>query len=325
MNRKMIILITSFLMLLSITACGEKKEAVEGTDSSIQEDTSIQESEGFVFESNGDGTCTIKDKGECKDKDIVIPENSPDGDIVTRIEEMAFSNSKDINSIIIENKTIELDDNAFELCEVKNIIIRNCDITIGEYAFGHCDDVEKIEISNSTINLEKYAFYNTGEDASIIITDCSGKIKEDAFQTSGVTSLTIEGCDMELKDNCFSYCEGLVDISISGEKIDIGQYVFYNCTDLKTVSLGEESGDDSTTIMIDTYAFSFSTVEKVFIGKGVIEIDNNAFSYCEDLTQVDIIGTLSKVGSYAFFECPDELIITYDNSSYNKDTIENVN
>ena len=81
------------------------KQGVEKqNDSNLEvedEYKNLPESEGFVFESNGDGTCDLKGIGLCKDTDIVIPEKSPEGDVVTKIDEYAFYDAEDIASIII--------------------------------------------------------------------------------------------------------------------------------------------------------------------------------------------------------------------------------
>ncbi len=39
---------------------------------------------------------------------------------------------------------------------------------------------------------------------------------------------------------------------------------------------------------------------------------------------LDIQGELSSIGKYAFYGCPEELVITYSGATYNKDTIENI-
>lgn len=39
----------------------------------------LKPSEGLNFESNGDGTCTLIGIGICKDSDVVIPAESPEG------------------------------------------------------------------------------------------------------------------------------------------------------------------------------------------------------------------------------------------------------
>ena len=118
----------------------------------------LKESEGFEFESNGDGTCTLKQIGTCSDKDIVIPVKSPSGDKVTKIAEHAFYNAEDIDSIIFVGKTMKLDKKAFQSCEVKKIVITGCELNIDENAFSYCDDMKEIYKSNSKLEVEEYAF-----------------------------------------------------------------------------------------------------------------------------------------------------------------------
>lgn len=49
---------------------------------------------------------------------------------------------------------------------------------------------------------------------------------------------------------------------------------------------------------------------------------DNAFSYCEDLVSVGIKGILSDIGDYAFYDCPAELVISYNGSTYNKKVLK---
>ena len=92
-----------------------KQEVEKQNDSNLEVDEgykNLPESEGFVFESNGDGTCDLKEIGLCKDTDIVIPEKSPEGDVVTKIDEYAFYDAEDIASIIFAGRNMEIADNA---------------------------------------------------------------------------------------------------------------------------------------------------------------------------------------------------------------------
>ena len=103
----------------------QKKQATEdGNNINLEvedEYKNLPESEGFVFESNGDGTCDLKEIGLCKDTDIVIPEKSPEGDVLTKIDEYAFYDAEDISSIIFAGRNLEIADNAFQSCEVENL------------------------------------------------------------------------------------------------------------------------------------------------------------------------------------------------------------
>ena len=75
-------------------------------------------------------------------------------------------------------------------------------------------------------------------------------------------------------------------------------------------------------LVIDDEAFQSCSVQNVVIGCGKVEIGDNAFSYCEDLVSVEIKGALSDIGDYAFYDCPAELVISYNGGSYNKESIE---
>lgn len=352
----------------------------------------LTESQGFVFESNGDGTCTLMEIGDCTDSDIVIPEKSPAGDMVTMIEEYAFYNAEDVNSIIFAGRTMELDSKAFQSCEAKKLVITGCDLIVGENAFSYCEDIEEIYISNSALEIDTYAFYDAGKDMAVQIKNCTGVLDENAFQSCGAASLSItdsnlelgenvfsycedvtaltfenstleiatyafydtgkdmtvsfkdcglniednafqscfaislniEGCDTVIGENAFSYCDDLADVKIGANNIEIGTYAFYDCMDLVNVSIAAESDDDSISIVLDNNSFQSCGVQNVVIGKGAVEVGDNAFSYCDNLTSVEFKGSSLEVGSYAFYDCPEELVISYNGSTYNQDSIEDV-
>lgn len=379
----------------AIDNTSDSTENVENDNSNLEltveaEYTNLQESTGFMFESNGDGTCTLTEIGDCTDSNIVIPEKSPVGDKVTMIAEYAFYGAEDIDSIIIEGKTMELDTKAFQSCEAKKIIITGCDLVVGENAFSYCEDVAEVYISNSNLEMDTYAFYDTGKDMSVNIINCTGVLDEKAYQSCGIETLTITNCNLEVGENVFSYCEdlavvsmdnstleigtyafydsgddatvtftdcdlniddkafqscGLITLNISGsdtvmgenafsycedltdvvigaDNIEIGTYTFYDCSALVNVSIAAESENDDLEIIIDDKAFQSCSVQNVVIGRGDIELGDNAFSYCENLVTVDIKGTLSDIGDYAFYDCPAELVISYNGSIYNKESIE---
>lgn len=352
----------------------------------------LSESQGFEFESNGDGTCTLTKIGTCSDTDIVIPEKSPAGDMITMIAEYAFYGAEDINSIVFAGRTMELDKKAFQSCETEKIVITGCDLVVGENAFSYCDDVCEVYISNSKIDVDAYVFYDTGKDMSVKIVNCTGILDDKAFQSCGIadlaisnstlelgenvfsyceeltavsfdnsnteigtyafydsgddatvtftncgldiddkafqgcglTTLNISGGETVMGDNAFSYCEDLTDVIIGVGNTEIGTYSFYDCTSLENVSIAADSEDDSLSLVIDDKAFQSCSVQNVVIGRGNVELGDNAFSYCEDLVSVEIRGVLSDIGDYVFYECPAELVISYNGGSYNKESIEDV-
>ena len=428
MKKKILVIFMTVCLTVSLAACGnsekrDKKEANNETGISDEVNTKMEEkgdvqeqsksdeqqtanqdlkvdeeyanlpeSQGFMFESKGDGTCALTKIGDCTDSDIIIPEKSPEGDRVTMIAEQAFYGAEDINSIVFAGKTMELDKKAFQSCGVKKIVISGCDLVIGENAFSYCEDISEVYISNSIIELDSYAFYDTGkdisvkivnsngvldekafqacaisslmindstlelgkyvfaycedltevtvggstveigsyafyqsgDDATVTFSNCGLDIDEKAFQSSGLTALNISEGEMVMGDYAFAYCEDLKDLIIGVGNMKIGKYSFYECTSLENVSLAAESEDDSHEIVIEDRAFQSCSVQKVIIGKGNVELGDNAFSFCEDLMSVEIKGKISDIGDNAFYECPAKLVISYNGGSYNKESIEEI-
>lgn len=364
MKKKFLMALMAFCMVASLAGCGDNgtsKKEVDVEENSIESDdsetstkeanagqenekteqsdekqegdwdltiddeyTNLTPSEGFEFESNGDGTCTLTKIGTCTDSVVVIPEKSPAGDTVTMIAEYAFYDAEDIESIIFAGRTMELDAKAFQSCSAEKIVITGCDMVIGENAFSYCEDIATISVDNSVLEIGSYAFYDSGDDTVVTFADCNLDMDDKAFQSSCLVTLTITGCETVMGENTFSYCEDLTDVTIGAKSTEIGSYSFYDCSDLTNVSIAADSEDDSITILLDDKAFQSSGVQNVIIGRGSVELGDNAFSYCENLTSVEFKGSSLKVGDYAFYDCPAELMINFNGSAYNKESIENV-
>ena len=249
----------------------------------------LKESEGFEFESNGDGTCTLKQIGTCSDKDIVIPEKSPSGDKVTKIAEHAFYNAEDIDSIIFAGKTMKLDKKAFQSCEVKKVVITGCELNIDENAFSYCDDMKEVYISNSKLEVEEYAFYDAGKKMNVTIKNCNGILGKKGFQSGGIKDLTISGCSFELGENAFSYCEDLENIRIENSNLEIGSYAFYDSGDNMAVSFTDCKLDlgSKSFQSCDMITLTISDSDTV-IGENKTEIKKYAFYDCKSLANVSI-------------------------------------
>lgn len=257
----------------------------------------LPESQGFEFESNGDGTCTLKNVGTCSDTDIVIPEKSPSGDTVTKIAEYAFNNAEDINSIVFAGKTMKLDKKAFQSCECKKIVITGCDLKIGENAFSYCGDVSEVYISNSKLEVEGYAFYDTGKKMNVTLKKCTGELDDKGFQACGIESLDISECSFELGENAFSYCEDLATVKMENCTLKVGSYAFYDSGDDMAVSFTDCNLD------LDDKSFQACGIITLAISGSETIIGENAFSYCKDLT--DVVGGANKteIETYAFYDC----------------------
>lgn len=145
--KRVLILAIALIVVICITSCAQgKDENTENTTLSPVEDVtesgtfkdgeylspSPEETEKEIeteketeakpsvrslkFISFGNGTCTVAGIGSCTDSCIVIPERSPDGDIVTSVEEMAFYGNTDIKAIQIPSTVTSIGSKAFGGC-----------------------------------------------------------------------------------------------------------------------------------------------------------------------------------------------------------------
>ena len=183
MKRKLSIVL-SIVLVLSMTACSNSKEVSSSlaeksgnnvtqtvsesndntasdktTDKNITVSTDVKFSEGLEFESNGDGTCSIVGVGNCNDKDVVIPNESPEGDKVTLIKEYSFSDLDSINSVTIVNYSEKIDKRAFQYNEMKKLNILGGNPKVDKSAFSSCEELEEIYFEKCGVDFKEYSFY----------------------------------------------------------------------------------------------------------------------------------------------------------------------
>ena len=111
----------------------------------------------LVFKSNGDGTCTAcPSESRLDGGDIIIPERSPAGELVTAIE--SFKNCENITSIELPVSVTVLPDNAFDSC-INLVSIQMPGVKdIGKEAFIRCSSLKSIELPETLTVLRTAVF-----------------------------------------------------------------------------------------------------------------------------------------------------------------------
>lgn len=71
---------------------------------------------GLLFTKNGDGTCRLSGLGNCIDACVVIPETSPEGDLVTEIDADAFRGASGVAAVQIPSTVQYIGERAFADC-----------------------------------------------------------------------------------------------------------------------------------------------------------------------------------------------------------------
>lgn len=161
-------------------------------------------SQGLEFESNGDGTCALSGIGNCKDVFIIVPMESPDGDIVVEIADNAFKNSSGIKGIEFSDSIKRIGAYAFYGSTIREVEIPSTVKEIGNYAFAGCKYLTSIDVDKSSSRFSSISGVLYNADGSILITYPAGK--------------------------------GENFVNISRDVTEIANMAFYKCSSIKKVN-----------------------------------------------------------------------------------------
>jgi len=193
---------------------------------------------------------------------------------------MSYYIPKSIRNVTITKQTA-IPDNAFRNCDlIETINIPTNTISIGDYAFYWCTNVESYNdgyLPETIIRISDYAFYNN--DALVELNISS--------QIESVGNYAFYGSDLLSKVSTISSVSTLTDI---------GEYAFAECDVLEYLFVGEkgEIVIPNNVLTIGKYAFAKNTlITKVVIPNTVNTIGVGAFKNCSTLEDI----TLPFVGN----------------------------
>lgn len=147
----------------------------DGEDQKPVEPTPDPSSRGLLFVSNGDGTCALSGLGDCTDTFIIVPMESPDGDIVTEIADSAFKNCNSIKGIEFPETVTRIGTYAFYGSTIREVEIPSTVREIGNYAFSGCKYLASIEVDEDNANYSSSSGILYNKAGSTLITYPAGK------------------------------------------------------------------------------------------------------------------------------------------------------
>ena len=134
-----------------------------------------------------------------------------------------------------------------------------------------------------------------------------------SFQSNVEGTLIIPEGVTSIGDYAFYECSGLTSISLPEEVTSIGNYAFYKCRGLTSISLPEE------VTSIGNYAFSeCSGLTSISLPESVTSIGETAFYGCYRLTSISIPEGVTNIGEGAFSACSRliNIEVNRNNKSY---------
>ena len=221
----------------------------------------------------------------------------------------------DITAIVIEKGITRIGNYAFHDCRVAtSAALPEGLVEIGENAFRSCGALEGINLPPELTTIGIGAFYYTSALTSITIPG-SVETFSDAFNDSGLETVTIEHGVDEVDSYAFCNCYHLKSVNLPDSIQSIGNYAFNGCQQLEELDLPEgitsfgEYAFANTAISefefpegasINAGVLQNTSITSIVIPQGVATIGQNAFYGCENLATVTFPSTLTRIEGGAF-------------------------
>ena len=245
-------------------------------------------------------------------------------DSVTSIGNDAFNYCTSLTSITLGNGVTSIGDAAFCYCtSLTGVTIPDSVTSIGYGAFNKCTSLTSVTIGNGVTEIGDHVFYDCTSLTSVTIPDSVTSIGDRAFSgCTSLTSVTIPDSVTSIGDYAFSYCTSLTSITIPDSVTSIGGSAFGGCTSLTSVTIGKgvtSIGEDafyyctSLTSVYITDIAAWCNISFVNSYSNPLRYAENLYLNNELVTDLIIPDSVTKIGSYAFYDCTSLTSVTIGN------------
>lgn len=238
---------------------------------------------------------------ECKDlKSVIFPDSVKD------FGEFIFYECQELKYVSLPEKLTKITDGLFSGCTALYYVSIPLTLKeIGDYAFSGCSALSKIRIPNGIENIGDYVFsgcdnieYNEVEGGLYFGTSNNPTLIFIRPVSQEITEFTLDSNTLYIHTDAFKGCSKLVNVNLPLTLKAIGSSSFEGCSLLNNIIIPD------TVISLGSYAFKNCTsLSEIVIPESIKVLELGVFSYCSNLTKVTLPEALDTVGVSAFFDC----------------------
>ena len=232
---------------------------------------------------------------------------------VTKIEESAFDNNKNMSSVTLSAGITEIGRNAFRGTAVTSVegsgvtvlgegAFARCTgltsanfpnlVTMGSGVFTECPLLKSYTLAPTVTEIGMYAFSRSGLETIDFNGAAVTNIGMEAFSESNLTAVSVPASVATIGNRAFYRCEKLTSFSIpeNNALTSIGEYAFAECISLTNLTLGvSKQGEEYLSTAIAKCAFEgCAALTSLVLPTTVVSIGDGAFKRCTGLVEICI-------------------------------------
>ena len=213
----------------------------------------------------------------------------PDG--ITEIGNSAFYSRDDLTNIAIPDGVAVIGDHAFADCDnLEQVILPTSVRLLDDFAFFNCVKLTSVEFSEGLQQIHWAAFASCSAIKNLDLPSTLTVIEKRAFEhLNNVERITVAEGNIAYyaQGNCLITTDGKLIFGCKNSVIPegvrvIGEYAFWDCRDLKAITLP----DSLTTI--ESFAFTGTRIQSIHIPKKVTGIKHYPFTECPLLKEITV-------------------------------------
>ncbi|EAY19153.1 surface antigen BspA-like [Trichomonas vaginalis G3] len=224
------------------------------------------------------------------------------------IPSSAFKKCLNLKKIKFSPSITKIHSSAFSQIGIESIVLPKSIVTIQNFAFSGCQNLQKVDMSQLKItHLDQFIFQYCLKLTEVILPNTIKVLTDDSFSSTGLKSFSLSSHAVSIGKNTLKNCQNLKTIDLSESIItEIPNSFAFGCYNLETIKF------NTKITTISDNAFANTKILEIIFPNSLTNIGSKSFFNCTNLTEIDLSSTkVSKIGNFTFSNCINLKSVTY--------------